>query len=147
MVSRATLEASNDDPKLQEVDLNLSHDEKARGVEHVQPYGFSSRPVAPSKESDGSTKRAEAFVVHPDGSRSHPVALVIADRRFRPKGMKAGEVQVHDNQGQSVHLAEDGIVVNSPKKLTFKVGDNASITMNADGTVTIRGSAIKFEQG
>ncbi len=145
MITRATLEQSNDDPKLQEVDVNLSHGEKARGVEHAQPYGFSSNPVAPSKESDGSTKRAEAIVAHADGSRSHPVVLMVSDRRFRPKGMKKGEVQLHDNQNQKVYLSDDGIVVSSPKKMTFQCGP-ASITMEPDGTVTVKGSAIKFEQ-
>lgn len=144
MITRATLEASNDDPKLQEVDVNLSHGEKARGVEHVQPYGFSSNPVAPSKESDGSTKRAEALVAHADGSRSHPVVLMVADRRFRPKGMKKGEVQIFDDQGQKVHLTRDGIVLSSPKKMTFQVGAS-TVVMEASG-ITIKGPAIKFEQ-
>jgi phage gp45-like len=144
MITRATLEASNDDPKLQEVDVNLSHGEKARGVEHVQPYGFSSRAKAPSKEADGSTKRAEALVVHADGSRSHPVVVAVTDRRFRPKGMQEGEVQVSDDQGQKVYLTRDGIVLSSPKKVTFQVGDS-TIVMETSG-ITIKGPAIKFEQ-
>lgn len=145
MITRATLEATNDDPKLQEVDVNLLHGEKSRGVEHVQPYGFSSRPVAPSKQSDGSMKRAEALVAHSDGSRSHPVVIAVTDRRFRPKGMKEGEVQFHDDQGQKVHLTRDGIVMSSSKKMTIQVG-SGSITMDPDGVITIKGTAIKFEQ-
>ena len=144
MITRATLEQSNDDPKLQEINVNLSHGEKARGVEHVQPYGLSSNPVAPSKESDGSTKRAEVIVAHADGSRSHPVALMVSDRRFRPKGMKKGEVQLYDNQNQKVYLSDDGVVIESPKKLTLKVG-SSTVEVGPEG-ITFTGAAIKFEQ-
>ena len=144
MLTRATLETSNDDPKMQEVDVNLSHSEKARGVEHVQPYGFSSRPVGPTSEG-GTKRRAEAVIAHSEGSRSHPVVIMVSDRRYRPKGMKAGEVQIHDNQSQSIHLTADGIVLSSPKKVTFNCG-SGSITMTPDGTITLKGSAIKMEQ-
>ncbi len=139
MLIRATLEASNDDTKLQEVDVNLSHGEKARGVEHVQPYGLSARPVAPTGKD-----RAEALILPVAGSRSHPIAIAVTDRRYRPKGMKRGEVKLHDNQDQSVYLSDDGIEIATAKKITLKVGAS-TIVMDASG-ITIKGAAIKFEQ-
>lgn len=145
MLTRATFESANDNPKLSEISVNVSHGEKARGVEFMQPYGLSTVPISPKSEG-GSKRRAEVLMLHADDQRSHPIAFMVADRRFRPRDMQEGEVQVHDDQGQKVHLTRDGIVVSSAKKLTLKVGDNGSISIDAAGVITIRGSAVKFEQ-
>jgi phage gp45-like len=140
-IRRATLEKSNDDPKMQEIDANLSHGEKATGIEHAHPYGFSARPLPPKDK-----KRAEAIIVFPDGNRSQGVALMVSDRRHRLKGMKEGESAIHDDQDQKMHIQRDGVLV---KAKTFKVDVNGkgSITIDKDGVITLKGSAIKFEQG
>ena len=69
---------------------------------------------------------------------------MVSDRRYRPKGMKKGEVQVHDNQNQKVYLSDDGVVIESPKKLTLKVG-SSTVTIDS-GSITFAAAAIKFEQ-
>lgn len=144
-IRRGTIEKTNDDPKMQEVDVNLAHGEKHTGIEHVHPYGFSARPVGP-KDDGGKKRRAEALVVFPDDNRSHGVAMVVGDRRYRPKGMKDGEVQVHDDKAQKVHLTTDGVVIKTPKKFTVDVNGKGSITIDKDGVITLKGSAIKFEK-
>lgn len=68
-------------------------------VEAPQPYGFLSVPPA----------GAEAFVLHIGGDPSVPVAIVIDDRRHRPK---AGVGEAQDIQpGESVMYVIDGQVV------------------------------------
>ncbi len=43
--------------------------------------------------------------------------VVVADRRFRLKGLARGEVALYDDQGQSVTLTRAGIVVNGGGQL------------------------------
>lgn len=126
-MTRATLEKTDDDKKWQEGSFKLLHDEEATEIEHVHPYGFTARPLPPSDEN-GKKRKAEAVVVYPNGgNRSHGLAIVTGDRRHRPQGMKEGEVQVHDDQGQKMHLTRDGIVISAPKKITLQVGNNTFV--------------------
>jgi phage baseplate assembly protein V len=130
-VTRATLEKTNDDLKMQEGDFKLLHDEQSTEIEHIHPYGFTARPKSPSEEG-GKKRKAEAVVIFPNGgTRSHGIALVVGDRRYRLKSMKEGEVALHDDQGQKVHLTRDGMVLEAPKKITAKV-DKAVLTIEKD---------------
>jgi phage gp45-like len=36
--------------------------------------------------------------------RSHGVLIVVGDRRYRLERIASGDVVIHDNQGQKVHL-------------------------------------------
>ncbi|SER56848.1 phage baseplate assembly protein V [Faunimonas pinastri] len=130
-LARAVLKAPNDATKMQSVAVRILHDEAHEAVEHWHPYGFFSVPL----------EGAEALVGFLGGSRSHPIALAIADRRHRPQNSQAGEVGLHDDQEQLVHLTRDGIAVTSPKKLTLTVG-SVTFTLSPDG-VDIQGGTIK----
>jgi phage gp45-like len=140
-ITRGTLEKTNDDTKWQEAEFKLLHDESVSDVEHVHPYGFSARPKGPTEEN-GKKRKAEAVIIYPNGgSRSHGLAVVVGDRRYRLKSMAEGEVAIHDDQGQKVHLTRDGIVMEAPKKITFKVG-KTTIVLDESG-ITLTGGAIK----
>jgi phage gp45-like len=142
-ITRATLEKTNDDLKWQEGEFKLLHDEGATDIEHVHPYGFSARPKGPTEEG-GKKRKAEAVVVYPNGgNRSHGLAVIVGDRRYRLKSMKEGEVALHDDQGQKVHLTRDGIVVEAPGKVTLKVVGGNTIVIDKDG-VTITASQGKL---
>ncbi len=106
LISRCTVALVNAKGKLQALQIRMLAGEVKDGVEHLEPYGFTSHP------HDG----AEGVVVFPGGDRSHGVVIVVADRRYRLQGMKAGEVAVHDDQGQCVHLTREGIVVKGAGK-------------------------------
>ena len=168
MITRGTIETADDSKKMQELTFNGLHDEVKDGVEHWQRYGFSAVPLPPSQASSGGSsgssgsaslgdgaagtgqgekQYAEALVVSGSGSRSHPVVIAVDDRRHRPKNLKAGEAIQYDDQGQKVHLTRDGIVASSPKKVTFQAVDGqgnakASITIEPNGTVTIKGAKL-----
>lgn len=115
IVGRAVLEAVNaDNDDLQTVKLSLLRGENRDGVEHFQPYGFTSNPQP----------GAEAVVVFPGGNRDHGLAVVIDDRRFRLQGLEKGEVAIYTDQGDKIHIKRGGSIeitassevkVNSPK--------------------------------
>lgn len=149
-IIRATVEKTNDDPRMREVDLNLMHGEKGTEIEHPEPYGFSARVKDPTTEG-GKKRRAEAFVVRAAGNSSHPFAAVISDRRYRPKDLQKGEVTLHDDQGQRVHLKRDGVYVYG-LKVTFQVRDGqgnlkAKIELVGDDIVLTPSGGGKIKLG
>lgn len=111
MLGRGTVSASNSATRMQTLQLELMADEVKDVVEHMEPYGFTSRPQV----------GAEVVAGFFDGDRSHGVALVVADRRYRITGLAAGEVAIHDDQGQAVVITRAGIEVRAagkPVKIT-----------------------------
>jgi phage baseplate assembly protein V len=101
MISRCTVVLVNAARKLQTLQARILAGEVKDGVEHMEPYGFTSHPH----------EGAEGVALFPGGDRSHAVVLVVADRRYRLQGLKAGEAALYDDQGQCVHLTRKGIVV------------------------------------
>ncbi|CAN5449264.1 hypothetical protein BH09PSE4_BH09PSE4_23110 [soil metagenome] len=141
MVGRGTVAGVDDDRQLQELQLELLADEVHDGVEHFQTYGLTSHPKP----------GAEAVSVAVGGTRGHVIVIAVGDRRYRLKGLAEGEVALHDDQGQSVLLGRDGIVV-SGKALTFEsdgaiefTGD--SFTVNASGAMAFNGDDIAIGNG
>ena len=139
--ARFTIESVNDKPMMQEVQAKFLHDEEADTIEHFHPYGFTAVP----KKPDGK-KKAEGVAVFVNGSRSHPLVIVVGDRRFRLTQLAEGEVALHDDQGQKVHLTRAGILVDGGSsklpitvkcgKSSFKVEDE-KITAKVNQTATI----------
>lgn len=110
LISRCTVALVNAAGKLQALQIRMLAGEVKDGVEHLEPYGYTSHPL----------RGAEGVVVCPGGDRSHGVVIVVADRRYRLQGLKPGEVALHDDQGQCVHLTRAGIVVEGAgKPITF----------------------------
>ena len=103
-IARAVVSLADDTKKLQLIQLGALADETIDDAEHHQPYGFSSVPLA----------GAEAVVVFPNGYRSHPLAVVVSDRRYRPTAGQPGEVTVYNNTGAKVVITKDGDIVATP---------------------------------
>lgn len=141
-IVRGVFRKANDDPKMQTADVDLLFGERHAGLESVHDYGFSSVPLPPSDKDAGEA--AEAIVVFPSGSRSHGVILKVGDRRYRLRGMKGGEVALHDDQGQKLHLTRDGIVISSKKKITHQIEGGSSSVVMEPNKVTIASSEIEF---
>ncbi|CAM5772016.1 hypothetical protein LMIY3S_03702 [Labrys miyagiensis] len=135
-ISRATIKKISDGHKLRELDLEALKDERLPGVEHFETYGLSAVPVS---SSDAGS--AEAIVAYIGGSRSHPVVIATGDRRSRPKGRPEGDVTLYHYNGSEVHLANDGINVNSAgNPINVTVG-GVTFKISADG-VDIQGGTI-----
>lgn len=129
LIGRAVVKSINASGKCQTVDVALLGGQTKSGIEHLEPYGFTSH----AKEG------AEAVVLFPDGDRSHGIAITVSDRRYRMKGLKDGEVALYDDQGQSVVLTRAGIVVDGGGKIiTFKNAPKARFEMDIEATGQIK---------
>ncbi|WP_081959508.1 phage baseplate assembly protein V [Aeromonas finlandensis] len=94
LLSRGVIRLVNSAAKCQLVQIEMLGGELKDDVEHLEPYGFTSCP------HDG----AEHVAVFPDGDKSHGVVLVVADRRYRLKGLAAGEVALYTDEGDRIVL-------------------------------------------
>lgn len=65
----------------------------------VEPYGFSYRPHP----------GCETYLLFPAGDRSYGVAIIIGDKRYQ-MDLVEGEVALHDDVGNHVHLKRGGII-------------------------------------
>ena len=110
MIGRAVILAANDALKAQGLQVELLDGEVQDGIEHFQHYGLTSVPLS----------GAEAVVAFVGGLRSHGICIGTVDRRFRLIGLQPGEVALHDDQGQKVHLTRDGIVIETDKPVTVR---------------------------
>ena len=130
MMSRAIVtmkDGSNALRKLQTLHLG---NEVRNNVEHFEPYGFTSEPHL----------NAEVLTVSLDGDREHTIAAIVTDRRYRPVGLKDGEVCVYDSLGRKVYLSREGIVVEGvDSPITVKT--SASVEVQAP-TVHMTGNLI-----
>lgn len=129
MVARAVITALDTAKKCQAVGLKLIAGDPKEGVEHLEPYGFTS----------AAQNGAEAVVLFPGGDRSHGMAVIVADRRYRLKGLARGEVAIYDDQGQSVILTRAGIVVDGGgRPIVFKNAPKARFEMPIESTADIK---------
>lgn len=124
LVQRARVNAINSGAELQLVQIKVGRDEVLHDVDHVEPYGFTSRAQVGS----------EAVLASLGGSRTHAVVLLVGDRRYRLTGLAAGEVALHDDQDQEIILRRDKIEINAPFGYVI-TGDGV-----LDGTVQITGA-------
>ncbi len=130
MVSRGTISRVDDAPKVQELQVELLADETHEAIEHIQPYGLSSHPKP----------GAEVVMVAVGGIRSAGIVIAAGDRRYRLNGLQEGEVAIHDDQGQKVHLTRDGIVISSAQGITIETEGDFSIA--AEGNVSIDAASV-----
>ncbi len=106
MILRGTVALSVATGKMQVLQLNGLAGETLGGIEHFEPFGFTSRPLA----------GAEHLTVFIDGDRSHGITIVVADRRVRPQDLEEGDVAVHDGRGQRIQFTDGGIVIDCAGK-------------------------------
>lgn len=124
MVARGAVSAVNSATKMQSLQLRLMADEAKDNVEHFEPFGFTSKPLA----------GAEHVTVFMDGDRSHGITLVVADRRYRITGLQDGEAALHDAYGNKAHFKKDGtleVVASTKVQIASPL-----VTMSGDLQVT-----------
>lgn len=116
---RGVVSLVNSASKMQTLQTRLMAGGVKDGVEHFEPYGFTSHPM------DG----AEAIVGFLGGDSSHGVALVVADRRFRPLNLKPGEVAIFTSEGDSL-IFRNGRIAELTTG-TFRVNASEKIELNS----------------
>ena len=81
------------------VQASILDGETLDNIDRVEPYGFSYRPK----------KGCRAYILFPAGDRARGFALVIGDKRYQ-MDLADGEVAVHDDEGNHMHLKRGGII-------------------------------------
>ncbi|WP_338662635.1 phage baseplate assembly protein [Pararoseomonas sp. SCSIO 73927] len=110
-------------------------DEIRDGTPALQQYGVASRAKV----------GADALVVFLGGNRSSGIIIAVNDRRFQLE-LEEGEVALHDDTGQKVHLTRAGLVLdgggkpvtiqNAPKVTADTPELHCTGRITADGDVT-----------
>lgn len=96
------------------------------GVEHFEPYGFTSNPQP----------GFEALLAALGGDRAHTVCVVAADRRFRLKNLAPGEVALYTDEGDVIHFRRNRIIeINGGEQVTVNT-KVAEINATISATVT-----------
>lgn len=100
MFSRAVVLLVQDTLKLQGLQISLLADEVRDDVERFQNYGFTSHPLP----------GAEAVAASVAGNRDHVLVIAVDDRRYRLRGLAAGEVAIYSDEGDKVVLKRGGVI-------------------------------------
>jgi len=102
--------------------------EVLEGLERMMDYGLSSRPLP----------GAEGLIVSVAGSRGNGVVLALGDRRYR-MALEEGEVALHDDLGQVVHLTREGIRIASSLRVEIEAPE---ISLSAGTEMTLASPKI-----
>ncbi|MCK3840538.1 MULTISPECIES: phage baseplate assembly protein [Pseudomonas] len=135
MLVRGTVVLVDSARKLQALQMRLTAGEVKDGLEHFEPYGFTSNPLA----------GAEGIAAFIGGDRSHGVLLVVSDRRYRIQGLAPGEVAIYTDEGAKIHLKRGRIIDIEADVINFKAAtavnfDTPAITQT--GTITSDGDQM-----
>ncbi|MFT3843363.1 MAG: phage baseplate assembly protein [Myxococcaceae bacterium] len=130
---RAVVTQIDDSTKRQRLQLEALSGEVLSGVEHWQPYGFTSVPAAPDKDNP------EALVVRLGSNATTSVAIMVEDRRYRLASLAAGEVALYDATGTTFVMKASGDVEVTPSSGKFKVNGD----IEATGDVVANGVSLE----
>jgi phage baseplate assembly protein V len=113
VIGRGRVTQGNDVGNVQLLQLRLGQDEVRDNTPRLAEFGFTSMPPA----------GADAVLVFIGGDRSNGVVIATGHQASRLKNLKAGEVAIYDDQGQSVFLTRAGIVINGGGHPVTVIGD------------------------
>lgn len=112
MLGRGRITVGNDGGNVQRLQVQLGQDEVKDGIPRLAEYGFTSMPPAGS----------DALVVFIGGERTNGAIVATGHQASRMKGLAVGEVAIYDDQGQSVHITRNGIVITGAGKQVLITG-------------------------
>ncbi len=100
IVRRGVVSNSDSSGAGQTLQTKLLADDVADGVEHFEPYGFTSHPPA----------GAEGLVFAVGGERAHAVGINFGSRGDRLTDLEQGEVAMYHPSGSSIVLRNTGAI-------------------------------------
>jgi phage baseplate assembly protein V len=135
MISRAIVRIVMDDKKMQQVQITVLQDEVLDNVERFQNFGFTSNPLT----------GAEAVLACVGGDRSHPIVIVVDDRRHRKLNLQPGEAAIYNAFGDYALLKADGTfeVVASTKVMITSPLVEMSANLKVDGNLQVLGTSVQ----
>lgn len=116
MLARGTVVLANAGKKMQSLQIRLTAGELKDGVEHFEPYGFTSNPKP----------GAEVLTAFLGGDRSHAVVVVASDRRYRISEVAPGEVVIFTDEGDKIHFKRGQVIDIETKTLNIKAGTSVN---------------------
>lgn len=129
LFERVVLDALNTGLKCQTADVRMIGDDTKAGIEHLEPYGFTSA----AKEG------AEGVALFNAGDRSQGVIVVIADRRSRITGLEPGEVAIYTDEGDFIKLKRGRVIEMMTETLSITASKGATIDtplLNVTGEIS-----------
>ncbi|MFS1582905.1 MAG: phage baseplate assembly protein V [Candidatus Arsenophonus phytopathogenicus] len=130
--SRALVQRLDSTKACQTVDAGLLAGEAKHGVEYLEPYGFTST----------AHSGVEGVALFLAGDRSHGIVINVADRRYRIKGLKSGEVAIYTDEGDSIVLKRGRLIEATTE--TFILNAKNKVVLNT--TLIETPGAIKAEK-
>lgn len=109
LIARGVVALVDAGSKLQGLQMRLTADEVKDGMEHFEPYGFTSNPQP----------GAEAVALFLGGDRSHGVVVCVSDRRFRLQALESGEVALYTDEGDFLHFKRGRVI--EVETMTLKI--------------------------
>lgn len=100
-IGRGRVTTVNDGGNVQMLQVRLGQDEVRDTTPRLAEYGLTSVPPVGT----------DVVVIFVGGDRSAGVAVATGNQAARPKGLKGGEVALHDDQGQIIHISRAGITI------------------------------------
>lgn len=129
MAARASVVLADSSGRLQRLQVRILNGEAKSSLDHMEAYGLTSCPLP----------GAEGVTLFFGGDRSHGVAILIGDRRYRLAGLAPGEVALYDDIGHKVHLTRNGIVVDGAgQQILFTNAPKARFEMDIEATGEIK---------
>lgn len=121
LFARGTLLLVNAAARVQKMQVRLLGDEVGDNLENFEHYGLTSNPPA----------GLEAAVFFVGGSRDHGVVVGIADRQFRIKALKPGEVALYTDEGDKIELLRDRKMRLTTLHLAVDAQEDATVNTKA----------------
>lgn len=119
MATRGMVKMVDASTLLQELQIAAVGEELLDRIEHWEPYGYTSRPLA----------GAEALLLSLGADRDHTVAVNVADRRFRLKNLAAGEVAIYTDEGDVIHYKRGNeLLIDTMGTLVANAGTSITAT-------------------
>lgn len=125
MIGRCILSALDSSSGVQNASVTIMADEEMKGVEYMEPYGFTSAPL----------QGAEGVVLNVSSRRGSCVVVSLGNRKFRLKGLKSGEVALYTDEGDKLVFERGKTVRLTTQKLIMDVAETVDI--NAGQKVTV----------
>jgi len=126
LVSRGVATLIDPNELMQVLQVELLKGEVLDDVEHFEGYGFTAH--APGEP--------EVLTASLNGQRSHTVAIAVANRLFRLKGLAKGEVALYTDEGDVIHFKRGNhILVDAMTKVTSRA-PNVDIIASTKVTMT-----------
>lgn len=122
LVTRGVVTLIDPNQLMQMLQVELLKDEVLDNVEHFEGYGLTAH--APDD--------SEVLAASLNGQRSHTIAIAVANRNFRLKGLAKGEVALYTDEGDVIHFKRGNeIYINTANKLTAIAANQIDVTSPA----------------